>query len=729
MQINSDSLFQMEFEQSIKEDLLLMGVEADKTTHTSDYFDVLYEKALDLIKRGLAYADDTDMETMRYERGEGIKSKCRDQPIEETLRRFEEMRQGTPFGLTCALRAKISVDDPNKAMRDPVIYRCNVADPHHITGTKWKVYPTYDFAAPVVDSLEGITHALRANEYRDRNPQYNWFFNALEIRPVFIFDYSKVNFIYTLLSKRKLKWFVEEGLVDGWDDPRFPTIRGIRRRGMTIEALRTYILQQGASQKVLDLEWDKIWVTNKKVIDPVAPRYTAIVTKNMVPVDVVGETFEPYAKEAPKHKKNPDVGMKQITFSPQFWLEEADAKDSQPGEEVTLMDWGNIIFDEVIRKEDGTVERMTCKLNLSGDFKKTKRKLTWISRLPAAGSNVETPAVVLLDYDYLITKKKIEEDDEVTDCLTPVTQFTVDAIGDRNLVNLKKGDIIQFERKGYFICDGEFDPADPKKPIRMITIPDGSDKMVASKHAMAAGEPAKGPVNAAKGGKGSKEGSGGADKKEKAPKAAKATAKAPEPMSVAERLFPTKSISMYRLEPIMTDISIESAKLSMYGMDSVYGADFEAASTAAPMPSATSTPAPAQANGDAKAAPAKAEAAAAQNPELALFAKLDIRIGKVVDVKRHPDADSLYVETIDAGEAAPRTVVSGLVKFLQPEELQDKLVVLLCNLKPASMRGIKSAAMVLCASDADHTKVELLIPPEGSKPGDRVVVEGQQGEY
>jgi glutamyl-tRNA synthetase len=175
----------------------------------------------------------------------------------------------------------MSVDNPNKAMRDPVIFRCNIDDPHHITGTKWKVYPTYDFAAPVVDSAEGITHALRANEYRDRNPQYNWFFDALEIRPVHIFDYSKVNFVYTLLSKRKLKWFVEEGHVSGWDDPRFATIRGIRRRGMTIDALRSYILSQGASQKNIELEWDKIWVTNKKVIDPAAPRFTALVAQDM----------------------------------------------------------------------------------------------------------------------------------------------------------------------------------------------------------------------------------------------------------------------------------------------------------------------------------------------------------------------------------------------------------------------------------------------------------------
>ena len=141
---------------------------------------------------------------------------------------------------------------------------------------KWKVYPTYDFACPAVDSIEGVTHALRTNEYRDRNPQYTWMQNALRIPIVRIWDFSRLNFIYTLLSKRKLHWFVEQGLVRGWDDPRFPTVRGIRRRGMTVDALRQFMLSQGPSQAVVSLEWDSIWTLNKKIIDPIAPRFWAI---------------------------------------------------------------------------------------------------------------------------------------------------------------------------------------------------------------------------------------------------------------------------------------------------------------------------------------------------------------------------------------------------------------------------------------------------------------------
>lgn len=162
---------------------------------------------------------------MQKERFDGIASKHRDDSVEDNLKHFEEMKTGSVEGQRWCIRAKISFENPNKALRDPVIYRCNLL-PHHRTGDKWKIYPTYDFACPVVDSLEGVTHALRTNEYRDRNPQYQWMIKALGIRKVNIWDFSRLNFVYTLLSKRKLHWFVDNKHVSGWDDPRFPTVRG-----------------------------------------------------------------------------------------------------------------------------------------------------------------------------------------------------------------------------------------------------------------------------------------------------------------------------------------------------------------------------------------------------------------------------------------------------------------------------------------------------------------------
>lgn len=213
-----------EYQDSIIEDLSLMGIIPDKFSFTSNYFDYLYHMCIRVIKEGHAYADDTPQETMQKERWDGIKSACRDRTVEENLRIFHEMSNGTEEGLKNCIRAKVSVDDPNKAMRDPVIYRCNVETPHHRTGTRWKVYPTYDFACPVVDSHEGVTHALRSTEYTDRNPLYQWFIDMMKIRQVHMWDFARMNFIRTFLSKRKLAKLVDTGKVWGWDDPRMPTV-------------------------------------------------------------------------------------------------------------------------------------------------------------------------------------------------------------------------------------------------------------------------------------------------------------------------------------------------------------------------------------------------------------------------------------------------------------------------------------------------------------------------
>ena len=173
------------------------------------------------------------------------------------------------------IRAKIDMQNKVKCLRDPVFYRCK-DEKHHRTGDKYKAYPTYDLTCPIVDSIEGVTHALRTIEYRDRNALYAWVQKSLGLREVTIYDFSKITMLYTLLSKRKLRWFVEEGRVDGWNDPRFPTVQGIMRRGMTAAALRDFMLEQGPSQKNVNMEWDKIWAMNKKLLDPIVPRYTAI---------------------------------------------------------------------------------------------------------------------------------------------------------------------------------------------------------------------------------------------------------------------------------------------------------------------------------------------------------------------------------------------------------------------------------------------------------------------
>ncbi|KAA1469418.1 glutamate-tRNA ligase [Dentipellis sp. KUC8613] len=466
-----------EFEDTILEDLSLLDIKGDKVTHTSDYFDYLYDLAVKMIKDGNAYADDTEQAQMREERGKGIASKNRDASVEQNLAHFEEMKKGTPEGLRWCLRAKMSVDNPNKAMRDPVIYRCNLL-PHHRTGDKWKIYPTYDFACPVVDSLEGVTHALRTNEYRDRNPQYQWMISTLKLRPVNIWDFSRLNFIYTLLSKRKLHWFVDQGLVTGWDDPRFPTVRGIRRRGMTVEALSQFMLTQGPSQAVVSLEWDSIWALNKKIIDPIAPRFWAIVKEKQVPVTITGGPATPEVKTLPKHKKNPEVGEKKTVYSSSILVEQEDALSFEDNEEITLMDWGNAIVRSKTVDASGTITAITMELHLDGDFRKTKKKITWLAQ-----PTPEHPLLnaTLFDYDYIITKKKLEENDDVKDFVTPETEFREEAWADANIRDLKKGDIIQFERKGYYIFDRRIESEEEGVKYEFIHIPDGRAASLASK--------------------------------------------------------------------------------------------------------------------------------------------------------------------------------------------------------------------------------------------------------
>ncbi|KIY73190.1 glutamate-tRNA ligase [Cylindrobasidium torrendii FP15055 ss-10] len=518
-----------EFEDTILEDLHLLDVKADVITHTSDYFEQLHQYAIKAIKDGKAYADDTLQEQMRKERWDGIASRHREDSVEDNLKHFDEMFKGSEEGVRWCLRAKLSVDDPNKALRDPVIYRCNLL-PHHRTGDKWKVYPTYDFACPIVDSIEGVTHALRTNEYRDRNPQYWWMTDAVGLRKVRIWDFSRLNFIYTLLSKRKLHQFVNSGAVRGWDDPRFPTVRGIRRRGMTVDALRQFMLLQGPSQAIVSLEWDSIWALNKKVIDPIAPRHWAITNADKVPVTISGGPSGAETKTLPKHKKNPDVGEKKTVYSSNIWVDQEDAKSFDDQEEVTLMDWGNAFVRSKTVDESGKVTAISMDLHLDGDFKKTKKKITWLAQ------EGDLIPVTLLDYDYLITKKKLEEDDDVKDFATPVTEFKEDALADANVQDLKKGDYMQFERKGYYIYDGEG---------QYIKIPDGRAAGIASKADEEKPKPKPKP---------------------KAEKAPKGKGKKAEPQG--EKV---NDLKMYKVDSILKDeVAPDVSGLKMYQVDSIH---------------------------------------------------------------------------------------------------------------------------------------------------------------
>jgi len=223
------------------------------------------------------------------------------------------------------------------------------------------VYPTYDFACPFVDALEGVTHALRTTEYKDREEQ---FYRILDLQRsvwpglphVHVWDYARLAFVYTVLSKRKLLWFVERGIVDGWDDARFPTVRGVLRRGLTVPALRAFILEQGASKNTTLQSWDKLWALNRAAIDPVCPRHTAVKREGRVKLTLAGAPDAPETVDTPKHKKYEPAGMKKTTRAAAVWLDAVDAAVIGEGEEVTLMDWGNAIVDTIDRAADGTVD-------------------------------------------------------------------------------------------------------------------------------------------------------------------------------------------------------------------------------------------------------------------------------------------------------------------------------------------------------------------------------------
>ena len=403
-----------EYVESIVADIKRLGLQFEKITYQSDYFPELFDLAERLIKTGKVYADDTPVEQMREERMHGIESKRRNATVEETMAAWSEMQLGSEQGVKWCLRIKMDMTAANKALRDPVIFRCNPT-PHWRTGDTYKCYPTYDFACPFTDAIEGVTHALRTSEYKDREAQFYWMLKLeQEVWPglphVNIWDYSRLSFIYTVLSKRKLTWFVENGIVEAWNDPRMPTVQGMLRRGLTVEALREFILFQGASKNVTFQEWDKIWAFNKKVIDPICPRHTAVEVENRVPVNLIGAPEE--AVEVPKHQKYAAAGMKQQLRSGKLWLDQADAAQLVQGEEATLMAWGNIIIDKVHRDSDsGPVTGVDARLHLEGDFKKTKLKLTWLAQ------SDECPTMELQHFGYLITKKKLEEDDVLEDCV------------------------------------------------------------------------------------------------------------------------------------------------------------------------------------------------------------------------------------------------------------------------------------------------------------------------
>lgn len=233
-------------------------------------------------------------------------------------------------------------------------------------GTQYKAYPTYDFACPVIDAHEGVTHALRTIEYKDRDQMYAWVQDKTNPKQkTLLYEFSKTQFTHTVLSKRKLTWFVDNKVVDGWNDPRFPTVKGILRRGMTVNALQEFMKTQGASKRDVLMEWDKIWVLNRQLIDPTATRYAAV-TEPVV-VEIAGVQAVAYAGMTNKHPKFAENGQKVLWYGSKVFLEQADAVGFAVGEEVTLLHWGNVVIEQITKNAAGKVAGVKAKLHLEGE--------------------------------------------------------------------------------------------------------------------------------------------------------------------------------------------------------------------------------------------------------------------------------------------------------------------------------------------------------------------------
>ncbi|XP_047034180.1 bifunctional glutamate/proline--tRNA ligase isoform X3 [Helicoverpa zea] len=476
-----------EFEKVILEDVEMLEIKPDLFTHTSQYFDLMLDYCVKLIKEGKAFVDDTPAEQMKNEREQKIESKNRNNSVEKNLQLWEEMKKASDVGVQCCVRAKIDMQSPNGCLRDPTIYRCK-PETHPRTGTQYKVYPTYDFACPIVDSIEGVTHVLRTMEYHDRDPQFYWFIDALGIRKPYIWEYSRLSMTNTVLSKRKLTWFVEQGLVDGWDDPRMPTVRGVLRRGMSVEGLRQFIAAQGSSRSVVFMEWDKIWAINKKVIDPIAPRYTAL-ESNPVPVNLKGVSESTLTVAL--HPKNPDVGTKSVWVSNRLLIDQVDAKTLKEGENATFINYGNIMIDKIHKAADGTVTSIDATPNLDNkDYKKTL-KLTWLADSPKS----PTVEVYCVYFDHIISKPLLGKDEDFKQYIGHQTRWEIPMLGEPELLKLKVGDVIQLQRRGFFRVDVAAAPVSPHTstatPLVLFHVPDGHTKEMP-------GQPKPAPASAAK---------------------------------------------------------------------------------------------------------------------------------------------------------------------------------------------------------------------------------------
>lgn len=458
-----------EYVEAIQADVAWLGYDWGKNAlFASDYFDQLHDWAVKLIKKGKAYVDSQSAEQMRTNRGTltqpGSDSSYRERSVEENLELFEKMKNGEFPDGSHILRAKIDMASPNMNLRDPAMYRILHAS-HHRTGDKWCIYPMYDFAHGQEDSIEGVTHSICTLEFEDHRPLYEWFINELEIFAPQQIEFARLNLSYTVMSKRKLLQLVNEDYVDGWDDPRMPTISGMRRRGYPAAAIRQFCDRIGVGRGAN-------WIDLSVLEDCVREQLNESAFRRQAVLNPLKLTITNYDKveelDAPNHPQQEDKGSRVLPMSNQLWIDRDDFMEHPPspkkyfrlgpGREVRLRNSYIIKCDEMIKNEAGEVIELKCTADLdtlgkNPEGRKVKGIIHWVSAQHAQRVQVRI-------YDRLFDQENPDKAENYLSALNPNSLQVTEALVEPSLMTAAAGETFQFERVGYFTVDNQDSTAD-----------------------------------------------------------------------------------------------------------------------------------------------------------------------------------------------------------------------------------------------------------------------------
>ena len=454
-----------EYVEAIERDVRWLGFEWAKLTHASDYFPRLYELAVELIKAGKAYVDSLGAAEIREYRGTltepGRPSPHRERSVEENLRLFAAMRRGDFDDGEHVLRAKIDMASPNMNMRDPTLYRIRDV-PHQRTGNTWHIYPLYDFAHTLSDALEGTTHSLCSLEFEDHRPLYNWLIEQSDVpnHPQ-QYEFSRLNLMYTVLSKRKLKRLVDEGHVDGWDDPRMPTLSGMRRRGYTPAAIRDFIGRIGVTKKDNVIELGSLENCVREDLNEHALRRFAVIRPLKLVIDNYPDGEEEWL-DAANHPNRPELGSRQVPFSRELYIERDDFMEDPPAKFRRLVPGGEVRLryayiircESVIKDASGQVTELHCsydpetKSGSEQSRRKVKGTIHWVSAGHAIRAEVR-----LYDRLFKVPIPDQGDDDLAQHLNADSLEVVTDAVLEPVLGAAVPGEIFQFERQGYFVVD------------------------------------------------------------------------------------------------------------------------------------------------------------------------------------------------------------------------------------------------------------------------------------